>query len=292
MDWHVNAASARPPGPHTTYTAPAPPPPAPPPAAGPRQAHHRRAGQRLTKVLHLSMHANRPCLTPASVVTTFPTQREGPPRRAPAKNLTATLGNAMPPLARAQLQLTSQSFSPNRRCPVRPGRYAKAYSTHSTGTLQHAIVVCVLPLLLLHPCLPFPNTHSARAPRGFRLPSTSPPSWCINDHSLTTPNASIHPNQLDLTSPTPSTQREGPTRLPPSKHITAELGNVTPYIVVPGGDVAWSQSDIEYHASTVATALAHNAGHNCIALEVGPDRGCAYIYVCTVDTSCFVCRPA
>jgi acyl-CoA reductase-like NAD-dependent aldehyde dehydrogenase len=50
-----------------------------------------------------------------------------------------------------------------------------------------------------------------------------------------------------------------------NKRVTAELGNVTPYIIVPG---PWSQEDMEYHATSVASGLAQNAGHNCIAAEV------------------------
>ncbi|KAF8059215.1 ARC6 [Scenedesmus sp. PABB004] len=49
------------------------------------------------------------------------------------------------------------------------------------------------------------------------------------------------------------------------KVVTAELGNVTPYIVVPG---PWSDADIEHHAASVASGLAQNAGHNCIAAEI------------------------
>ncbi|GLC43064.1 hypothetical protein PLESTM_001426900 [Pleodorina starrii] len=59
---------------------------------------------------------------------------------------------------------------------------------------------------------------------------------------------------------------DGRTPLSSTKRITAELGNVTPYIVVPGGD--WTADDIEYHASSLATALAHNAGHNCNGMEI------------------------
>jgi hypothetical protein len=50
-----------------------------------------------------------------------------------------------------------------------------------------------------------------------------------------------------------------------NKRVTAELGNVTPYIIVPG---PWSKEDMEYHATSVASGLAQNAGHNCIAAEV------------------------
>jgi hypothetical protein len=78
--------------------------------------------------------------------------------------------------------------------------------------------------------------------------------------------------------------------------VTAELGNVTPYIIVPG---PWSQEDLEYHATSVASGLAQNAGHNCIAAEVrwfGLLHGCLYLAVlplawhCEVERSmCIVC---
>lgn len=52
------------------------------------------------------------------------------------------------------------------------------------------------------------------------------------------------------------------------KEVTAELGNVTPYIIVPG---PWSDDDIAYHASNVAAGLVNNNGHNCLAAEVRRD---------------------
>lgn len=50
-----------------------------------------------------------------------------------------------------------------------------------------------------------------------------------------------------------------------TKPVTAELGNVTPYIIVPG---QWSERDIEFHATNVASGLAQNTGHNCLAAEI------------------------
>jgi acyl-CoA reductase-like NAD-dependent aldehyde dehydrogenase len=47
--------------------------------------------------------------------------------------------------------------------------------------------------------------------------------------------------------------------------VTAELGNVSPVIVVPG---RWSSSDLSYQAQHVATMLASNGGFNCIAARV------------------------
>ncbi len=47
--------------------------------------------------------------------------------------------------------------------------------------------------------------------------------------------------------------------------ITAELGGVSPIIVVPG---VWSAADLKYQAEHVATMRLVNAGHNCIAGQV------------------------
>ena len=50
-----------------------------------------------------------------------------------------------------------------------------------------------------------------------------------------------------------------------NKTITAELGCVTPIIVVPG---SWSKADIKYQAENIATQKLHNASFNCIAGQV------------------------
>ena len=50
-----------------------------------------------------------------------------------------------------------------------------------------------------------------------------------------------------------------------SKRVTAELGNVSPTIVVPG---PWSEADIAYQAEHVVTQKSHNAGFNCVAAQV------------------------
>jgi acyl-CoA reductase-like NAD-dependent aldehyde dehydrogenase len=47
-----------------------------------------------------------------------------------------------------------------------------------------------------------------------------------------------------------------------TKRITAELGNVSPVIVVPG---PWSQSDLAYQATHIVSSLVNNAGFNCNA---------------------------
>ncbi|MDL5352842.1 aldehyde dehydrogenase family protein [Microbacterium sp. zg-YB36] len=44
--------------------------------------------------------------------------------------------------------------------------------------------------------------------------------------------------------------------------ITAELGGVSPIIVVPG---EWSDADLRFHAEHVVTMRLYNSGHNCIA---------------------------
>ncbi|HSS76401.1 MAG TPA: aldehyde dehydrogenase family protein, partial [Thermoanaerobaculia bacterium] len=50
-----------------------------------------------------------------------------------------------------------------------------------------------------------------------------------------------------------------------SKRFTAELGNVSGVIVVPG---PWSDGDLAYHAQNLATMLTNNAGFNCNASRV------------------------
>ena len=50
-----------------------------------------------------------------------------------------------------------------------------------------------------------------------------------------------------------------------AKPITAELGGVSPVIVVPG---EWTAADLRFQAEHVATMRLQNAGHNCIAGQV------------------------
>lgn len=47
--------------------------------------------------------------------------------------------------------------------------------------------------------------------------------------------------------------------------ITAELGGVSPIIVVPG---RWSKADLRFQAEHVITMRLYNSGHNCIAGQV------------------------
>jgi hypothetical protein len=47
--------------------------------------------------------------------------------------------------------------------------------------------------------------------------------------------------------------------------ITAELGGVSPVIVVPG---RWSAADLRFQAEHIATMRLQNSGHNCIATQV------------------------
>ena len=58
-------------------------------------------------------------------------------------------------------------------------------------------------------------------------------------------------------------KRQG--RLRTAKPISAELGNVTPVVVVPG---PWSDADIDYHGDNIASMLANNAGFNCVATRL------------------------
>jgi hypothetical protein len=49
------------------------------------------------------------------------------------------------------------------------------------------------------------------------------------------------------------------------KPVTAELGNVSPVIVVPG---RWSTTELLYQAEHVATMLVNNAGFNCVSARL------------------------
>jgi acyl-CoA reductase-like NAD-dependent aldehyde dehydrogenase len=55
---------------------------------------------------------------------------------------------------------------------------------------------------------------------------------------------------------------------PLDKRVTAELGNVSPVIVVPGPPGTWSQKDLSYQAENLVTMLVNNAGFNCNAARV------------------------
>jgi acyl-CoA reductase-like NAD-dependent aldehyde dehydrogenase len=48
------------------------------------------------------------------------------------------------------------------------------------------------------------------------------------------------------------------------KHVTSELGCVTPVLVVPG---LWSERGLEFQARNVASMVAHNASFNCNAAK-------------------------
>jgi acyl-CoA reductase-like NAD-dependent aldehyde dehydrogenase len=50
-----------------------------------------------------------------------------------------------------------------------------------------------------------------------------------------------------------------------TKPITAELGGVSPIIVVPG---EWNHADIRYQAEHIVTMRLYNSGHNCLAGQV------------------------
>ena len=50
-----------------------------------------------------------------------------------------------------------------------------------------------------------------------------------------------------------------------TRRVTSELGNVSPVIVVPG---PWSESDLAFHGTNLASMLTNNAGFNCNATRV------------------------
>jgi acyl-CoA reductase-like NAD-dependent aldehyde dehydrogenase len=57
--------------------------------------------------------------------------------------------------------------------------------------------------------------------------------------------------------------RDAPPPYP--KHVSAELGCLTPYVLVPGD---WSPADLEAKAAEVVAGVAHNASCNCLAAKV------------------------
>lgn len=64
---------------------------------------------------------------------------------------------------------------------------------------------------------------------------------------------------------TEQTERKATQQPLNSKPITAELGCVTPVLVVPGN---WSQADLAFQARQVAGMVVHNASFNCAAAKV------------------------
>lgn len=58
-------------------------------------------------------------------------------------------------------------------------------------------------------------------------------------------------------------KRRGEPRL--DTPITSELGNVSPYIIVPG---PWSEKDLAYHGDAIASGLVVNAGFACVSPRV------------------------
>uniref|UniRef100_A0A7R9VA42 Aldehyde dehydrogenase domain-containing protein n=1 Tax=Chlamydomonas euryale TaxID=1486919 RepID=A0A7R9VA42_9CHLO len=65
----------------------------------------------------------------------------------------------------------------------------------------------------------------------------------------------------------PTAERTGPPKC--TKPVTAELGCVTPVIIVPPPKgTLWSKAELEYQATQVASQKLQNNGHNCVAAEV------------------------
>ncbi|QDZ18197.1 aldehyde/histidinol dehydrogenase [Chloropicon primus] len=62
--------------------------------------------------------------------------------------------------------------------------------------------------------------------------------------------------------PKPGSKKQDP---PFKKPVHAELGCVTPFIILPGN---WSSEDLDFQAKQCVSGKLHNAGHNCVALEV------------------------
>jgi acyl-CoA reductase-like NAD-dependent aldehyde dehydrogenase len=50
-----------------------------------------------------------------------------------------------------------------------------------------------------------------------------------------------------------------------TKHVTSELGSVTPVLVVPS---AWTEGSLDFQVRNIASMVAHNASFNCNAAKV------------------------
>lgn len=92
----------------------------------------------------------------------------------------------------------------------------------------------------------------------------------ISDDTLSIPRASqVTPDIYALSFKTvPPPLAENPNKVGEpklQKPIGAELGCVTPYVIV-GGD--WTQEELEYHAKQVVSGATQNAGHNCLTTEI------------------------
>ncbi|KAG1651978.1 hypothetical protein FOA52_009372 [Chlamydomonas sp. UWO 241] len=65
----------------------------------------------------------------------------------------------------------------------------------------------------------------------------------------------------------PTAKRTGAPKC--TKQITAELGCVTPCVVVPPpAGSPWTKEEIQHNVSQVVAGLLQNCGHNCVSLEV------------------------
>ena len=65
--------------------------------------------------------------------------------------------------------------------------------------------------------------------------------------------------------PSTAAHSQVPGKAPPcDKAVSAELGCVTPCIIVPG---PWTAADLEAVAEEIVSWLVHNAGHNCLKVE-------------------------
>ncbi len=65
----------------------------------------------------------------------------------------------------------------------------------------------------------------------------------------------------------PAEQKDRKARKDPKlkKHISSELGNISPVLVVPG---PYTDSELDYQGKTVATAVTNNASFNCNAAKL------------------------
>jgi len=86
---------------------------------------------------------------------------------------------------------------------------------------------------------------------------------CVDDIHITGSSATYDAVVWGRGEEVEERKQRGEPRL--AKPVSAELGNVSPIIIVPG---AWTSREMRYQAAHVATMLVNNAGFNCLTPRV------------------------
>ena len=123
-----------------------------------------------------------------------------------------------------------------------------------------------LPGAVLEPCPGRVGRRRRAAHRRRWRRGRAVPDWALRASTRCTSRARTRPTTPSSSAPVPrepaARQADEPTL---DKPVTAELGNVSPVIVVPG---KWSTAELLYQAEHVATMLVNNAGFNCVSARL------------------------